>query len=290
MDIQTVQLLESSLAQLWDYGDPALSGDRFNGFAMRAIEEGLEELAAIAQTQRARSLGLYRKFEEGFALIELISAQNPSANGALAVRLGLERGRLLNSSGKRDESASLFIKAWTEACSSGLDGLAVDAAHMLGIVLDGQSGMVWNERALQLAIDSKQPEANRWKGSLFNNIGWSYHNSGDYERAIKLFEQALEWRVERGTPEQIRVSKWCVGRCYRSLGQVDRALAVQRVLEKDPAADSYVLEELGECLVAQNKVDDAKPYFAKAYKMLSQASWLAPDEQTRLERLKELSV
>ncbi len=290
MDTNGIELKNDSLASLWDFADPALSGQRFAEFAERANDAGLEELAAQAKTQVARSLGLQRAFEEGFILIDTIKSQFPNPKGELAVRLGLEHGRLLNSSGKREESVSVFITAWDEARRVKLDGLAVDAAHMLGIVLDGLDGMSWNERALDLAVASDQPTANKWKGSLFNNMGWSYHEAGNYERALELFDQALALRVDEGSPEKIRVARWCIGRCYRSLGKLDVALSIQQSLEKDPDADGYVHEEIGECLYALGSTDEAKPSFVKAYEILSQDPWIVTNEIKRLGRLKELGA
>ena len=290
MDGNTIELIGESLALLWDFGDPAFSGERFALFSKRAIDAGFDELAAMANTQLARSFGLQRKFDEGFTLIDSIKQDHPEASGELLVRLGLERGRLLNSSGKRSESATEFIAAWEEARKAGLDGLAVDAAHMLGIVLEGLDGMDWNERALELAVASDQPPANKWKGSLFNNMGWSYHEAGNYQRAIELFEQALELRVEEGKPDLIRIARWCIGRCFRSLGKLDVALSIQRSLEKDPNADGYVFEEIGECLYARGSSVEAKRYFARAYEMLSQDPWLVANEGERLKRLMELGV
>ncbi len=288
MDATNAELINESLAQLWDFGNPSASGERFIVFRERAAKAGLDELAALTRTQIARSLGLGRKFDEGFAMIDSIMQEYPEASGELKVRLVLERGRLLNSSGKKVESAPEFVSAWEEARCSGLDGLAVDAAHMLGIVLDGLDGMDWNERALTLAVGSDQPSANKWRGSLLNNMGWAYHEAENYQRAMELFEQALELRVEGGKPERIRIARWCVGRCFRSLGKFDVALSIQRSLENDPEADGYVFEELGECLLAQGHSNDAKPNFTKAHKMLSQDPWLVANEAGRLNRLKEL--
>ena len=288
MDHQAVELNTASIPTLWDFGNPATSAERFKHFAQRAIDADDEYLAALARTQLARALGLRRMFDEGFALIDSIKKAHPNATGELAVRIGLEHGRLLNSSGKRSESATDFMAAWEEARQSKLDGLAVDAAHMLGIVLDGLDGMDWNEKALTLAIASDQPSANKWKGSLFNNMGWSYHEAGDFQRALDLFEQAFELRQAEGDAEQIRIARWCIARCYRSLGKLEVALSMQRSLENDPKADGYVYEELGECLLAIGQSADAKPNFAKAYQLLSQDPWLAANESDRLNRLKEL--
>jgi hypothetical protein len=37
-----------------------------------------------------------------------------------------------------------------------------------------------------------------------------------------------------------------------------------------------------------NKKDEAKPYFKKAYELLSKDIWMAENEKPRLDRLKEL--
>ncbi len=286
----TIELQSQSLLRLWDFNDPSASADQFARFRARAHEAGLDELVAMTDTQIARTHGLEHRFDDGLALIDSIEGAHPKASGELAVRLGLERGRLLNSSGKKPESVSHFIAAWEEAQRCNLDGLAVDAAHMLGIVLDGQAGLGWNERALALAIESDQPAANKWKGSLLNNMGWSYHGFEHYERAMELFEQALELRLEQGEPGPIRIARWCVGRCYRSLGKLDVALSIQRSLENDPAADGYVFEEIGECLHAMGEADEAKPSFAMAYELLSKDHWLVANDGDRLARLKALGT
>lgn len=290
MNAQSAELVSGSLAALWDFGNPSASGELFQAFRDRAASAGMDDLAAMAQTQFARSLGLRRKFDEGIALIDLLKHEHPNASDELIVCLRLERGRLLNSSGRKKESLPEFLAAWEEARKTGFDGLAVDAAHMLGIVHDGRDGMDWNEKALELAISSDQPAANKWKGSLMNNMGWSHHEAGNFERAMELFEQALELRIEQGKPDKIRIARWCIARCFRSLGKHDVALSIQRSLEKDPHADGYVFEELAECLLAQGHESEAKPNFAKAYEMLSLDPWFVANESDRLGRLKNLGA
>jgi tetratricopeptide (TPR) repeat protein len=70
------------------------------------------------------------------------------------------------------------------------------------------------------------------------------------------------------------------------LGRVDEALAVQRALEQN-GDGMYVYEEIAECLLLLKREAEARPYFAKAYEMLSKDPWLAENESARLERLKE---
>jgi hypothetical protein len=91
---------------------------------------------------------------------------------------------------------------------------------------------------------------------------------------------------------QIRIARWCVARTLRSLNRVEEALSRQMELKEEFDAsgenDGYVHEEIGECLLLLNRAKEARPYFAKAHKYLSQDARLAEKEPERLARLKEL--
>ena len=116
------------------------------------------------------------------------------------IRYLLERGRVFHSYKRVEEARPLFLEAWEVARRAGQDGYALDAAHMLGIIEPPEEALRWNEKALTLARSSEQPEARRWLGSLLNNMGWSYHDRGEHEKALELFQQALAYREERGLP------------------------------------------------------------------------------------------
>ena len=55
----------------------------------------------------------------------------------------------------------------------------------------------WHERALELADTSPDPDARRWRGSLWNNIGWARFEAGDFDGALAAFETALAARRNR---------------------------------------------------------------------------------------------
>ena len=65
-------------------------------------------------------------------------------------------------------------------------------------------------------------------------------------------------------------------------------MAIQQTLL--PFADGYAYEEVGECLLLKDQADEAKPYFARAYELLSADEWLMANEPARLERLRTLSL
>ena len=143
-----------------------------------------------------------------------------------------------------------------------------------------------------MAEASKQPRAKKWLGALYNNIGWSYHDAGEYQKALDIFRKALVWREEHGEIKSIRMARWAVGRALRSLGRVTEALEAQRWLlddlDRTGDRDGYVYEELAECLLVMGKPEEAAQYFRRAHHELSQDTWLAEGEPERLRRLRDL--
>lgn len=267
------------LSPLWNFGDPASSEARFRSL-------GLE-----VQTQTARAQGLQRKFDEAHATLDGVEPLVQEASRA-RVRYLLERGRVFNSSGEPQKARPLFVDAMKVAVELGLDGLAVDAAHMVAIVEKGDAALEWNLKALAMAEASEQPAARKWLGSLYNNIGWTLHDLGRFEEALKLFEKALVLRKEKGQQPGVWIAQWCVGRCLRSLERADEAMALQEALRAEREAaeqpGGYNYEELGELHLAAGNADAARPWFAKAHDLLSQDAWLVANEAPRLARLAEL--
>jgi tetratricopeptide (TPR) repeat protein len=291
--------------QLWDYDRPAETEAKFR--ALLPEIAGEVSLHAQLLTQIARAQGLQRRFESAHRTLDeaqelLERGAHHTLDGAerlitpdlarARLRCRLERGRVFNSSGQPKRARPLFLEVWDQARAAGEDSYAVDAAHMLGIVEPPEAQLAWNLKALKLAETSADPRARRWLGSLYNNLGWTYHGQEQHDRALELFEKALRFREAQGQPRETRIARWCVARALRSLGRLDEALALQRALldelEASGEKDGYVFEELGECLLALGQPEAARPYFALAHAALSQDPWLAEDEPARLERLKML--
>jgi tetratricopeptide (TPR) repeat protein len=281
-----------ALDNLWDFDDPAGSERRFRAAVENAVKDGDLARADEARTQLARALGLQGRFGNGHAVLDQVDADH-SAAGRVRVRALLERGRLLRSSGDAHSSVAPFVAAWERARAIGDDGLAVDAAHMLALVDAPPGERTWHERALDLAETSPDPAARRWRGSLWNNIGWARFEAGDLDGALAAFETALAARREQGRPKETRVAEWCVGRCLRALGRPAEALAIQERLAAEAAAagdpdDGYLAEEIGECLLALERSEEARPAFARAAALLGADAWLAEHEPDRIARLRSL--
>ncbi len=204
------------------------------------------------------------------------------------IRVALERGRVLNSSGKPADSVELFTRALDTARSAREDFLAIDAAHMLAIA-DRARADHWTNEALRIVATSADPRTKRWAGSLHNNAGWARHDAGDYAAALAEFEAAQSAYEVHGTAEQVRVARWAVARALRSLARFDEATAIQRQLAEHGPADGYVEEELAELYLATGRPEDARLHAAAAVELLGADSWFTEYESGRWERLRRIA-
>ena len=278
---------------LWDFEDPAGTEAKFREILPAARTSGDRAYLAELLSQVGRAQGLQQRFDEADRTLEeaesFLGEEMPRAR----VLCLIERGRVRNSSHRQEEAKPYFVKAWDEARAAGLDGLAVDAAHMMGIAETGKASLDWNLEAIAFAERSSDPAARNWLGPLYNNTGWALHDGGEPARALEIFEKARAWFVERKGEPQARISRWTVARCLRTLGRTEEALSTQETLRAEMEAagdpDGFVYEELGECLWTLGRKDGARPWFGKAWDLLSKDPWLTRDEPKRLERMKRLA-
>jgi tetratricopeptide (TPR) repeat protein len=222
---------------LWDFKDPAASESRFREAI--AQDPAHARTTLELRTQLARSLGLQGRFDEALAELDAIE----SRDDIVLARVNLEQGRVRNSSGQPAEATAFFELARDHASAAGNDYLEVDALHMLAIA-EPDRAEEWTNRALAIAESSADDRTRRWRGALHNNLAWSSHDAGELDTALAHFERALDVFQESGTADQVHIAWWSVARCYRSLGRVNEALAIQRRLAEDDPPDEYVAEEL----------------------------------------------
>ena len=211
----------------------------------------------------------------------------------MQARLAIERGRALDSAGSPAEALPRFLEAYRWRRRPATAGLAVDALHMCAIAagsVDGPEAAIgWNERAIAEAEASADPAARAWLGSLLNNYGWARHDAGEFDEALRMFERALVVHQEAGREPELTIARWAVARCLRSLGRIDEALRIQEDLAVTVGADDgFVHEERGECLLALDRAEEARPAFALARRCPTYA-WLAATEPDRLARLRDLA-
>ena len=276
---------------LLDYREFAVvtKAEKTHKTAFQALKPSEQD---ILMTQVARALGLQGQYAEGLEILDSIRA-NGDDDLEVAARTRLERGRILNTRGDRDEARSRFQAAFDRATSAGLENLAVDALHMIAIVSPPDEQLIANERAIALAKTANDPRARGWLPSLYNNTGWTHFEAGNLDKALKLFELALDERLKLDKPREIGIARWAVARTLRAQDRTEDALAAQRELKGFNAAagifdDPFVDEEIGECLLILGRSEEARPYFAKAADGISADGWIMANEPERIARLREL--
>ncbi len=275
---------------LWDYDQPGVSEMRFR----EALKGESGDDALDVETQIARTLSLRREFNKAHTLLDTIEQRlNDKTRPTTRVRYLLERGRTWRSAGDPAKARPLFFDAWQLADREKITLLAIDAAHMLGVIDPPEAAMRWNERAMALAMSTNVPRALRWRGSLANNMGHTERERGNLDAAIKYFRASLTAFQLTRSDSQIRVAQWQVANVLRLQKKYDEALAMQLRLEKEMieanAPDGYVFEEIAEIYLAKDKATEAKPYFAKAASVLAADSSFVESEKSRLARLVEMA-
>jgi tetratricopeptide (TPR) repeat protein len=277
---------------MWDYAQPAQTETAFRTLLPQAEASGSLSYSLELLTQIARTQGLQRDFAAAHHTLDQVQALLTADLCRARARYMLERGRVFNSSGQPEQARPLFEAAWEQAQACHADFHAIDAAHMVAIVASPEEKLAWNLKGLELVERTTDTRAQQWGGSLYNNIGWGYHAQGHYELALEAFHTALDWRLDQGDPREILIAKWCIARALRSAGQVEEALRRQQALQEEwkplGGSDGYTEEEVGECLLALERAEEARLYFAQAYAKLSHDPWLMATEPARLQRLKHL--
>jgi tetratricopeptide (TPR) repeat protein len=259
-----------NLDPLWDFGNPALSESRF----VAALDGASPEDAFVLRTQIARTYGIRGDFERQRQVLAELRPKLDASGPEARTRYFLELGRSYASATHKPadqtaETRQLAANAYAEAIatsqSARLDGLLVDALHMMEFVetsLDAK--LKWVNEALAIASTSSQSEAKIWEASLRNNAGYTLHRMGKYADALKEFETALALREAQGQPEGIRIARWMVAWTLRALGRSAEALEIQLRLEQERAEANrpspYVFDELAQLYAVLGEPDKARHY------------------------------
>ena len=223
------------LRPLWDFDDLDSSERRFHAqLEQETSDAGRSEVL----TQLARIQALRGDFDGCARLLdeaEPLGRADPVAN----VRLELERGRMFRSSGDLEAAYPLFVSAFSRALEADDRYLAGDAAHMCAIATDDRE---LQEKWTQRGLDGG---ASYWAGPLLNNLGWSYFEDGDYERALELFHGSLEAR--KRDPENAAGVAWAqyaIGQTLRMLGRAPEAVPLLEQAAKTLPDDEEMQAEL----------------------------------------------
>lgn len=259
-----------NVSTLWDFNNPELSEERFRS----ALSSASPNDALILQTQIARTYGIRWDFAQAQQILSEIEPQIQNASIEVKAHYYLELGRTYSSATHSPESQtdetkqqaqSAFMQAYELAQDGKLDGLAIDALHMMTFVdTSPEEQLEWNRKAMALMQLSTQQDAKKWAGSLHNNTGYALYLLKRYEEALGEFKLALVVHEQGGNSRKIQVAHWMIAWTLRALGQLNEAIEIQLRLEKecDEAGepDPYVFEELELLYKALNNNEKAEYY------------------------------
>jgi tetratricopeptide (TPR) repeat protein len=285
---------DANFDALWNFDDPAGTEARF-----LEVRQGLgapEDHGRLLEldTQIARTQGLQGRFNDALAMLETVQVTLRPGETRAAIRYELEFGRVLRSSGSPEAARPFFERAAALAEAAGEDRLAVDARHMVALVEPDPARRVsLMLDDLEFAAASADPDARKWRGTLWSNIGMAFHEIGDLADALDAFETAAGF-WEDDDPSRALIGHWMVAWTLRLQGKLTEALAMQEVLERAHAEagtpGAYVQEELGELHLALAKGPDAenhrrqaRSHFTRAHDLLKDE--LDPDRLTRMKRI-----
>ena len=191
------------LRKLWDFDHLEATEARLRDqMKVESHDDGRAEVL----TQLARVRALQDDFSDGELL--LMEAERLAGDSAAArIRIDLERGRLLRSSGDAPAALPLFVRAYEAALSAGEQFMAADSAHMAALgAPDRATKLEWTQRGIAIAEASEDRDVTYWLGPLLNNLGVEYAENGEHEAALAAFERALQARLSY--PENPQAIEW----------------------------------------------------------------------------------
>ena len=157
------------LTPLWDFSRPDISEQRFRS----ALKDASPEDALILQTQIARTYGLRKDFKTARQILQSIEPQIAAAGCEPRTRYYLELGRTYASAThtadeqaaeNREAARAAFQRALDGARAGQLDGLTIDAIHMMAFIDTAPADQLkWGQQALAVVEVSSQPAAKRWE-------------------------------------------------------------------------------------------------------------------------------
>jgi hypothetical protein len=282
--------MTDTLRPLWDFQDLDATERRFRDLLAGEREAGVR---AEILSQLARVEGLRGEFEQGEELLR--EAETLAGQGARArVRLDLERGRILRSSGHPDRALPLFERATEGAGAAGELFIAADAAHMAAIAAsDPNLVLAWTRRGIELA-ESGDGSGRYWLGPLLNNLGWHHFERGRYDDALDAFTRALRERErDPGNADAIALARYAVAKALRALGRPPEAVPLleQAVASADGAGrpDGWYHEELALAYADVGREDDAAAHARLALPLLERDDPSLAEGGSRADRLRELA-
>ncbi len=133
------------------------------------------------------------------------------------------------------------------------------------------------QEAMEIA---DQLDSDLGRAQCFRNLGYSFHNQGEFRSALKFFNQSLECYQKISHQHGIAISLHNIGNVYKNLNQPDKALEYHhlalhmRVENDDQKGIAASCNDIGIIFWNQGDTKRALEYYEKAL-----AIWLKNDNK-----------
>lgn len=266
---------ESATAQLWrgELSD-ALRGAA-NGITITASQPD-SEWAWRFKLLAAEIRLVGRELPDAAQLLD--RSAPASAGGWIAAKRRYLQGQLALLSGKPTEASAILDDAEQRAQGASTDDIALEIETMKGQALFAQGEWPQAEAVLADAIDRASKHGDRYREAVaLLNLGSAHLFRGRFDHALQFFERVLA--AKSLEPQLVySVALTNAGICYQRLGEMTRAIDVQRravAAHERPGRPRFfhqaALGELGSTYLVNGDAINASKYLRQAIDVATKA-------------------
>jgi tetratricopeptide (TPR) repeat protein len=203
------------------------------------------------------------------------------------------KGRFLWQDKKNDEATLMFQDMYNYCSERKLHERAIDAAHMVAIAGTSEQQIEWGKKGIK---EAEEGNIGSWLGPLWNNLGWTYEDTKQYDSSLAAYLKARDYHYQHGTDRNKVIADWAVGHAYVNLKDYENADKWMRPLlakfeeMEDGEFTGFTCRELGEIELANNNYQAAHDMFDRSEKLLKEAGmdeWDADGYKKIVDRMEE---
>lgn len=263
---------------------------------MQAAEKGDKSEITEANAMIARTYLEEGDAEDGMTyLAKTVETASPDEPLGWSRYLGV-RGRFEWKNKNHDKAVETFKEMFYYCQEHKLYGRAVDATHMVAITGNPDEQIEWSIKGIDFA---KEHDAESWLGPLWNNLGATYEDRGQYQQALDAYKKAREYHYKYGTERNKLIADWAVGHAYRlsdSIKQADSVLTPLLAWSEKLGETEFLgwtCKDLGDIQFDAGNYFEASKYYRDALRNLKEAGmekWDPDQYEVIVQKLKDSKI
>jgi tetratricopeptide (TPR) repeat protein len=184
------------------------------------------------------------------------------------------RGRFEWQDDRLEEATATFIEMYDFCSEHKLHERGIDAAHMVAITGDLETQVEWGLKGIK---EAEAGNVTGWLGPLWNNLGATYEDLEQYDKALDAYKKARQYHYEYGDETNKLIADWAVGHAYRLKGDFRKARKwLEPLLQWSQKIDNHefhgwTCRELGEIEFEKGNYFKAVEYLVRAKNSLKEA-------------------